>query len=250
MSRRKITSISQLVGGEPTEGVKEMIGKTYTKLTVTGYAGYYVMPSGSKNPYVWCKCACGNELIANAAHIRHGNWISCGCYKKEHPSRFKHGFAPLKGKRDKIYTTWQSINNRCFRKKNTAYERYGAKGVTVCEGWRDFENFKKDMMPITSKSIDRIDSTKSYSCGHCKECLEKGWEMNCRWADDYEQSNNRPGFNRTVEINGKKMNHRDASRYLGFPEKTLQTRIVQLGWSEYDAINTPIGGIKKSKTLL
>lgn len=48
------------------------------------------------------------------------------------------------GNRDKekkaIYMCYYSMINRCYNPKATGYENYGAKGVTVCEEWRN--NYK------------------------------------------------------------------------------------------------------------
>lgn len=239
----KITQ-KDLVDATPTKKVLKTIGNTYGRLYVTSVAGKRVV---SSTFYVNCDCSCGKKIIANVEHLIRGNWSSCGCIKKTNPSRKKHGYAPLKGKRDKIYVTWQGIMKRCYNKNNNRYYMYGNAGICVCLGWRGengFINFKNDMLPITDKTIDRIDTTKHYSCGKCEECLKNGWEFNCRWADYKTQSNNRGDFNNWIVLDGKKMTYREASRYLGFNEKTLQSRIKSLGWSVEKAISTPI---KKNK---
>ena len=40
-----------------------------------------------------------------------------------------------------IYTIWHNILLRCYDIKNREYKRYGAKGITVCEEWLNFQNF-------------------------------------------------------------------------------------------------------------
>lgn len=83
------------------------------------------------------------------------------------------------------YGTWQNMKRRCYDKKNKDYHNYGAKGVKVCEKWKDsFINFLKDVgyRPSLEYSIDRIDSNGDYE------------PNNVRWADKTTQIRNRKGW--------------------------------------------------------
>ena len=41
----------------------------------------------------------------------------------------------------KVYRVWSGILSRCYSPKNQSYSRYGARGVYVCDGWLEFQNF-------------------------------------------------------------------------------------------------------------
>lgn len=39
------------------------------------------------------------------------------------------------------YNVWRGMLRRCYSKWSKDYMRYGGRGITVCEEWRDFQNF-------------------------------------------------------------------------------------------------------------
>jgi hypothetical protein len=145
-------------------------------------------------------------------------------------SRFKHGYAPLKGKRRPIYVTWQSMHNRCYRKGNTHYKHYGARGIGVCARWSGasgFENFLADMgEPAPRMSIERVDVDKDYS------------PENCKWIPRGDQSKNRR-HNWTVMLNGESMTAREATRKLGIHPSAIDRllRRAALSKSETHSLN-------------
>jgi hypothetical protein len=86
------------------------------------------------------------------------------------------------GKRkDPIYYVWRSMKQRCLNKNHKNYDRYGGRGITVCDEWlNSFENFYRDMGDRPKGlSLDRIDNNKGYS------------KENCRWTTFKNQSRNR-----------------------------------------------------------
>jgi len=106
------------------------------------------------------------------------------------------------------YQTWWSMYGRCLNKNSPKYEKYGARGIKICQRWlNSFNDFLADMgaKPTGNErySIDRIDNDGNYSCGKCEQCVENGWPMNCRWATDMEQSHNKGVSKKnTSEVSG------------------------------------------------
>lgn len=41
----------------------------------------------------------------------------------------------------KVYRVWSSMISRCYSLTNQSYDRYGGRGVYVCDEWHEFQNF-------------------------------------------------------------------------------------------------------------
>ena len=51
-------------------------------------------------------------------------------------------------RKDRTYSVWHNMIQRCYNPKSTEYIRYGALGVKVCLRWHNYENFKNDIVYI------------------------------------------------------------------------------------------------------
>jgi len=198
-------------------------GTVFGKLTVIGVGqSGYLNRSQSK-----CVCDCGSIGEFDNNRLRRGKVQSCGC-KKPVP---KHGRSG-----DPIHNVWGEVVQRCTNPKSTSYSRYGERGVTICDAWRDFAVFLADMgdRPSDNHSIDRIDNDGNYSCGKCSNCIQNGWSLNCRWATPEEQANNKRN-NLVVTVDGKSMTAAQWEKTTGVSQKKIRQRISR-GWSDKEAV--------------
>lgn len=106
---------------------KNIIGQKLNKLTVIKFAY-----TKSGKAFWNCLCECGNEKIMNLNGIKKSK--SCGCYQREWCIKNKtiHGL-----RTHKLYGVWNSMKNRCYNVTQDSYKYYGAKGITVCDEWRN-----------------------------------------------------------------------------------------------------------------
>lgn len=173
--------------------------------------------------FVLCKCDCGNITKVRVEHLRSGHTKSCGCYQRTQTSKAHktHGREPKR-----LYSIWANMKTRCLNKNTETYERYGGRGITICDEWLSFENFRN--WAITNGysddlTIDRIDNDGNYE------------PSNCRWATDYEQRNN-TRRNHFLEYKGERKTIRQWSDDVGISCKVISDRVNRYGWTVEEAL--------------
>lgn len=185
----------------------------------------------------FCRCNCGTERVVPQYYLLSGDSRSCGCLLNEarKTARYVHGHGGghVSGDRKQPsseYAIWASMKSRCYRKSTHSYRFYGARGIQVCERWRNsFVAFLEDMgcRPSTRHSLDRIDSNGHYE------------PTNCRWATSTEQARNSRNA-RMITLNGETRCINEWAAITGIKAGTLAFRIRQ-GWDAERALTTPPG---------
>lgn len=157
--------------------IKDLSGSVYGRLTVIGAAPVRL---GKDKRVGWiCRCTCGAEIVCIAKNLKSGATQSCGCIRVEmmRKKSTTHG-----GYGSKLYNVWRSMKARCHRETDPDYCYYGARGITVCDRWRESYSAFKDDVGATWKpglTIDRIDNDGNYEPG------------NVKWSTMTEQALNR-----------------------------------------------------------
>lgn len=199
--------------------LKDLTGQKFALLTVTGKA-----KSKNGKAYWNCVCECGSSTVVSGTNLRTGAVKSCGCLKRK-PKETHH----LSSTR--LYRIWNAIIQRCNNKNNWAYKYYGAKGIIVCDEWKnDFMNFYEWAVAngySSELTIDRMDNSKDYT------------PDNCKWSTRKDQSNNR-SFCRFIEYNGETKTLMEWCEELNLNYKLVHSRIFRLGWTFEKAINEPV----------
>lgn len=216
-------------------GRMDLTGQKFGKLTVIGFEEVR-----GKHACWKCKCSCGKISFVTTGNLRSGHTKSCGCAFYETKNK-THGFS-----KTRLYGVWLNIKNRCYLQTKNDYERYGGRGIDMCQEWKnDFVSFRKwaykngydenaDFMECT---LDRIDFNKGY------------YPDNCRWVNNKEQQNNkRNNVNITYKNETKTLSM--WAEELNIPYKTLYARICIYHWSVEEAFERPIGNNGGSRKVL
>lgn len=161
----------------------DISGERYGRLTAVKKVGV------QKGRTKWLfHCDCGNDVVRDLGGVRYGKTRSCGCLHKEMMAKRNCQSATHGESRTRLYAIWRGVKERCLTTTHKDYKRYGAKGITICEEWRDsypafkewaFANGYDPEAPYGKCTLDRIDNSKGYS------------PDNCRWVDAKVQASNR-----------------------------------------------------------
>lgn len=201
-------------------------GDRFGKLTVIGVDH----KGDDRKWYYKCQCDCGNTTIVRSNALTSGNTQSCGCQKGHRDSHHKS--------KTRLYGIWIGMRDRCNNIKNNAYDRYGGRGIIVCDEWQDnyleFEKWALSNGYADNLSIDRINVNGNYS------------PSNCRWATAQEQADNKRS-NILITIGKKTHNLQQWCDIYSINRSTVNTRVRTCGWSYKKAITTPIRKHKQYK---
>ncbi len=196
------------------------IGKKFGRLTILAEGPLHREPSGHSRRMVVCKCDCGGEKTCQYVSLQKGITKSCGCYHSERviATHRIHGHSFIDGKHSPTYRVWHGMEQRCRNPNSKHYDCYGGRGITLCDEWKEFKNFLRDMgEKPEGLSIERIDNSK----GYCKE--------NCCWATRTQQARN-TRRNKFLTFNGQTKCLSEWASEIGIHRNGLGWRLKQ-GWS-------------------
>jgi hypothetical protein len=140
--------------------------------------------------------------------LKQGYTRSCGCLLKEvtREMAYRHG-----GRHTRMYAIWSHMKDRCLNPRNRTFKRYGGRGITICQSWKDsFMAFQDDMGPCPPRhTLDRIDNNGPYA------------PDNCRWANYTAQATNRR-TNVWIEWNGERLTQDQWAKRIGVSNGTIR----------------------------
>lgn len=116
----------------------------------------------------------------------------------------------------RLFHVFRHIKDRCYNPNNDSYHNYGARGIIVCDEWKNdfmaFYNWALENGYKKGLTIDRIENNGSYS------------PTNCRLATRKTQGNNR-STNRFLERDGERLTMKQWSEKTGIHYETIKKRV-------------------------
>ena len=167
----------------------DISGLRFGRLNVIERAG-----RDKHNNALWiCKCDCGNKTIVPGSRLRSGHTKSCGCIQKEAASKSISRFNNSENRvtnghlihgetKTPLYNAWCRMRRRCNDEKYDHYDRYGGRGISVCDEWRNYISFRDWALSngyVEGLELDRINNDGNYE------------PSNCRWVTRTFQVRNR-----------------------------------------------------------
>lgn len=203
--------------------IVNLVGNKYGRLTVISFAGI------KHKQAAWnCLCECGRLTVVCSQNLKRGNTRSCGCLRneltRERNSNQNTGFVGTR-----LYVIWQGMIQRCDNPHKRDYRLYGGRGIKVCSEWYDFQNFRAWALAHNyndALTIERVNVNSGYN------------PSNCVWIPMKMQQRNQRRTKR-ITINGETHILSDWLSIFHIKKSAYQRR-KELGWSEEDALLTPV----------
>ena len=211
--------------GRPTDKFPKA-GDRHNSLTVI--SDEIIRHPSNGSVQTMCRCDCGSIGAYSTYYlVLHHTPKNCGC-DRSHIGCPKHG-ATRSGRMTPEFKAWSRMRSWCTNPKDKVYDRYGGRGIKVCDRWlNDFAHFMDDMGPKPS-------------IGHCLGRLDINGDFtpdNCEWSDMTKQNNRRRD---TVMLtwNGETMSVCDWSRRTGISYKTIHRRL-KMNWPIERTLSEPV----------
>lgn len=135
-----------------------------------------------------------------------------------------------------LQNIYYGMIRRCHDPRRKDYHKYGARGITVCDEWRDgFANFEKWAIAHGFKkgmTLDRIANSRGYN------------PNNCRWISKRAQGYNRR-TNRYIAIGSDVKTLEEWCKIYNIGPDLVIHRVQRTGCTYAEAIQKPVKRYKK-----
>ncbi len=131
----------------------------------------------------------------------------------------------------KLQEVWYSMRYRCTHPNDAHWNRYGGRGITVCDEWSRSGAFIEWALANGYQeglTLDRRDNDKGYSAD------------NCRWVTRKEQQRN-TAATRRVTLCGETRALVEWAEIIDISPNGLRRRL-RSGWSDERIITQPVRG--------
>lgn len=199
---------------------ESVVGQKFGAITITKELKDLVV-NGRDFRMVEGLCECGFKWTGRLNNLR--TMKSCGCLTPK--TSVTHGLT-----NHPLYSHWCNMKNRCYNQNVESYEYCGSRGIQVCKEWKDDFKAFYDWAIVNGweegLTLDRFPDMKG-------DYLP----INCRWANDCQQANNKT-TNVLYTYKNETKTLAEFSVQYGFRYKKVHARIKYLKWPIEKAIET------------
>jgi hypothetical protein len=128
------------------------------------------------------------------------------------------------------YRIWCQIKDRCLNRNSHAYDDYGARGIFICDEWRNnFDAFVESIgrRPTPKHTLDRKDNDKGYEPGNMRWTTRRVQALNTRVRRDSTSGIKGVQWNKGFRNWQVTINHDGKRHYLGafrYKEDAIKAR--------------------------
>lgn len=207
------------------------IGEKFGRLTVMEFSHkeHKKYENSRRNYYKYfykCLCECGNFVVVESKSLKSGNTKSCGCinHDKIVSRNTKHNLS-----KTRLYKIFHGMKRRCYNEKCRSYKDYGAKGIKICDEWKNnfiaFYDWAINNGYSENLTIERKDIHQDYC------------PLNCCWIPKAQQQKN-TSRNVLYEYKGQKKLLGELAKENNLPFTCVRKRLER-GWSLERTLTTP-----------
>lgn len=174
-----------------------------------------------------CQCDCGNTSVVRSLSLVSNKTRHCLRCRPYGQKEFRKNLYQVSSDEDleicyRLRRILGNMKYRCSNPTDTKYDRYGGRGIKVCDEWvnnsRAFVLWALENGYKPGLTIDRIDNDGDYEPG------------NCRFVTRSENSSRSSRAN-FVSVNGQTLNITQWSKVLGINRSRLQRVYCKKGKS-------------------
>lgn len=165
----------------------DLLGQRFGELVVVGRSD---VAERSRRKWI-CRCDCGATVSVKAYSLRCGDTTCCGAHrtkaflaKHSKPNPSKRKYPQGADTKSRLWTVFRAMHLRCERPSHPAYERYGGRGITICQEWsHNFAAFSAWALAsgyTDDLTLDRIDNDKGYEPANCRWATRAAQALNMR----------------------------------------------------------------------
>lgn len=143
------------------------------------------------------RCSCGNEGFVSRQNLLKGRSTRCDKCAKVKASQSRYGkymdAMEDDGHRTRLLNRLAACITRCHNQNSKHYTSYGARGITVCQQWRDDRSTflvyvqSCEGWDVPAMEMDRIDNDRGYEPGNIRFVSRRENIQNRRKANDLSQ---------------------------------------------------------------